>query len=161
MPVAEAAGTTRQLRALSSLDLGEVPRAHTERCATSSLTIRTPSSPIAPIASSGWTARPACRPGSRRAAPPTSLNRIATPSSQSHVHTRVFDQNDEYVTRQHDADDRAVLDHGDMTYTFVTHARRDVYPRLVRIGDHHVLGHHIGDPDLAGLGALRKRAHDI
>jgi hypothetical protein len=65
------------------------------------------------------------------------------------------------TSRTSRADDRAVFDHGDMTYTFVTHARRDVDHRLIRIGDHHILGHHIGDPDLAGLGALRKRAHDI
>jgi hypothetical protein len=65
------------------------------------------------------------------------------------------------TSRTSRADDRAVFDHGDVTYAFVTHARRDVDHPLVRIRDHHVLGHHIGDPHLAGVGALRKRAHDI
>ena len=70
-------------------------------------------------------------------------------------------QDGQHVARGNDADDRPVVDDGDVPDSFCRHLFRDREDRLVGFGEHDVVAHDVGGPHLIRIAAVGERAYDI
>ena len=73
----------------------------------------------------------------------------------------VIREDGQHVACRHDADDRSALDKGHVPHAFGAHAIRDVSDGFLGLGEHEVVGHDVGGPDLVSVGAGRERTHNV